>query len=79
MGFGCGGVPVFLTNVFPGEGGCFSLSLLILVFLPMDEKNPPVDLVADNGNGIGMDFIEDGGDVTVEFRVELRDMGARDG
>jgi hypothetical protein len=68
-----------LANVFPGEGGGFSLSFLMLVFLPIDEKNPPVDLVADNGKGIGRDFIEDGGDVTVEVCVELRVMGARDG
>ena len=77
MGFCCGVVPVFLANVFPGEGGC--LSLFILVFLPIDEKNPPVDLVADRGNGIGMDLIEDGGDVTAEPLVELRVIGARDG
>jgi hypothetical protein len=68
-----------LANVFPGEGGPFSLSFLMLAFLPIDEKNPPVDLLADSGNGIGRDFIEDGGDVNVEFCVILRVMGARDG
>lgn len=67
-----------MTNVFPGEDG-FSLSFLRLAFLPMDEKNPPVDLVADIGKGIGRDLIEDGGDVIVEFCVELRVIGARDG
>ena len=77
MDFCCGGVKVFLLNVFPGEGGRFSL--LKLAFLPIDEKNPPVDLLADNGNGIGRDLIEDGGDVSVEFCVELRVIGARDG
>lgn len=76
-GFCCGGVEVFLLNDFPGEEGRFSL--LKLVFLPIDEKNPPVDLVADNGNGIGKDLIEDGGDVSVEFCVKLRVIGARDG
>lgn len=75
--FGCGGEPVFLTKVFTGEGGRFSF--LMLAFLPIDEKNPPVDFVADNGNGIGRDLIEDGGDVTDEFCVKLRVMGARDG
>lgn len=64
-----------MTNAFPGEGGAFSLSLLRLAFLPIDEKNPPVDLLAD----IGSDFIEDGGDMNVEFCVKLRVMGARDG
>ena len=76
-GFCCGVVPVFLTNVFPGEGGC--LSLFRLAFLPIDEKNPPVDLLADNGKGIGRDLMEDGGDVTVELFVKLRVIGARDG
>jgi len=75
-GLCCGVVPVFLVNVFPGEGG--PLSLFKLAFLPMDEKNPPVDLLAKIGNGIGRDLIEDG-DVTVEFIVELRVIGARDG
>jgi hypothetical protein len=55
------------------------LSFLMLAFLPIDEKNPPVDLVADNGNGIGRDLIEDGGEVTVELCVKLRLIGARDG
>ena len=55
------------------------MSFFRLAFLPIDEKNPPVDLLADNGNGIGRDLIEDGGDVTVELFVELRVMGARDG
>ena len=68
--------PGFLTD-FPGEGG--RLSFLILAFLPIEEKKPPVDLLADNGNGIGRDLIEDGGDVTVELFVELRVIGARDG
>lgn len=77
MGFCCGVVPVFLVDDFPGEGG--RLSFFILVFLPIDEKNPPVDLLADNGNGIGIDLIEDGGDVTAEPFVEVRVMGARDG
>jgi len=65
MGFCCGGVPVFLADVFPGEGGRFSF--FTLAFLPIDEKNPPVDLLADSGNAIGRDLIDDGGDVTVEF------------
>lgn len=55
------------------------MSLFILVFLPIDEKKPPVDLLADNGNGIGMDLIEDGGDVSAELFVELRLIGASDG
>jgi len=55
------------------------LSFFTLAFLPSDEKNPPVDLLTDNGNGIGRDLIEDGGDVTNEFSVELRVMGAREG
>ena len=79
MDFCFGGLPPFLAIIFPGEGGRFSLSLLILVFLPIDEKNPPVDLLADNGNGIGRDLIEEGGDVKVEVCVNVRVMGARDG
>jgi hypothetical protein len=77
MGFCCGVVPDFLVDVFPGEGG--RLSFFILAFLPIDEKNPPVDLLVDIGNGIGRDLIEDGGDVTAEPFVELRVIGARDG
>lgn len=77
VGFCCGGVKVFLLNAFPGEGG--RPPLLKLAFLPIDEKNPPVDLLADNGNGTGRDLIEGGGDVSVEFCVELRVIGARDG
>ena len=76
MNFCCGVVPDFLTGVF-GEGG--RLSLFTLAFLPIDEKNPPADLVADSGNEIGRDLIEDGGDVTVELFVELRVMETRDG
>jgi len=64
MDFYCG-VPAFSANVFPGEGGRFSC--LTLAFLPIDEKNPPVDLLADSGNAIGRDLIENGGDVTVRF------------
>jgi len=77
MGFCRGGVKVFSLNVFPGEGGRFPF--LKLAFLPIDEKNPLADLLADNGNGIGRDLIDDGGDVSVEFCVELRVIGARDG
>ena len=77
MGLGGGGVAAFLTNVLPGVGD--GLSFFKLAFLPSDEKNPPVDLVADIGNGIGRDLIEDGGDVTVEPCVELRVIGAREG
>ena len=77
-GFCCGVVPDFLTvGVFPGEGG--RSSFFMLAFLPIEEKKPPVDLLADNGKGIGRDLIEDGGDVTVELFVELRVIGARDG
>lgn len=77
-GFCCGVVPDFLTvGVFPGEGG--RLSFFMLAFLPIEEKKPPVDLLADNGKGIGRDLIEDGGDVAVELFVELRVIGARDG
>ena len=78
MGFCCGGVAiVLLTNGFPGDGGC--LSFFKLAFLPSDEKNPPVDLLPDNCSVIGSDLIEEGGDVTVEFCVVLRVIGARDG
>jgi len=77
MGFCGGGVPVFLASVFPGEGGRFSF--FVLALLPIDEKNPPVDLLADSGNGIGRDLIEDGGDVTAECCVKDRVIGARDG
>lgn len=74
----CGGVSAFLASSFPGEGGRSPLPFLTLVFLPIDEKNPP-DLLADSGSGIGKDLNEDGGDVTVEVCVELRVIGARDG
>lgn len=76
MGF-CGGGEGFLLDVFVGEGG--RLSFFTLAFLPRDEKNPPADLLADSGNGIGRDLIVDGGDVSVEFCVELLVIGARDG
>lgn len=51
------------------------MSLLILVFLPIEEKKPPADLLADNGR----DLIEEGGDVKVELCVNVRVMGAREG
>jgi len=75
MGFGCGGVLVFLGNVFTGEGG----PLFKLAFLPIEEKNPPEDLLADSCIGICRDRIEGGGDITIEFCVKVRVMGARDG
>lgn len=66
-----------MATVFPGEEG--RPLLFKLAFLPIDEKNPPVDLLVDIGNGIGKDLIEDGGDVTDEACVKLRVIGARDG
>lgn len=77
MGFCCGGVESFLLNAFPGEGG--PLSFFTLAFLPRDEKKPPADLLADNGNGIGRDLIEGGGEISAELCVELLVIGARDG
>ena len=76
MGF-CGGGEGFLLGGFVGEGE--RLSFFTLAFLPRDEKNPPADLLADNGNGIGKDLIVGVGDVSVEFCVELLVIGARDG
>ena len=77
IGFCGGGVSVLLVTVFPAEEG--RLFLFRLAFLPIDEKNPPVDLVVEIGNGIGRDLIEDGGEVTAEACVKLRVIGARDG
>lgn len=50
IGSHCGGVLAFLANITPCGGGHFSF--FRLAFLPIGEGNPPVDLLADSGNGI---------------------------
>jgi len=47
--------------------------------LPIYEKITPVDFLAESGNGIGRDLVEDGGYVTVGFFVKDRSIRARDG
>jgi len=71
------GVPVFLANVSPSGGGRFYF--FTLAFPPIYEKITPVDFLAESGNGIGRDLVEDGGYVTVGFCVKDRFIRGGDG
>ena len=77
-GLCCGGVPVFLGNIFPGRGGV-SLPSPSPVLPLVDEVNPLVGLPVDDGNGVGRELVERGCNVDMEFRDGLRVMGVEGG